>query len=209
MKKFIIFLFLCFYCCYQDTEAQVTDTLIAEKKWEGSAALNFYFKKEDFFVSPVFKADRGWLHLEGRYNYESENTFSVWGGYNFSGGNKLEYTITPMIGFVAGDIVGVAPGLEMNFGFHNFEFYSESEYFIAPDNSEDNYFYTWTDLTWSPVDWLWIGYSGQRTRLLESEVELQHGFLLGGGIKSWELTGYWYNPGTEDTYIVATLSWSF
>jgi|SRR5688572_10586873 len=209
MKKFAAILFVFFYSCHQEAEAQVMDTLVTEKKWEGSAALNFYFKKEDIFISPVFKADKGWLHLEARYNYESEETFSVWGGYNFSGENKFEYKFTPMIGFVAGEIVGVAPGLEMTLGFRNLEFYSETEYLIAPENSEDNYFYTWFDLTWSPRDWLWAGLSGQRTRLFESDIDLQYGALLGGGYKNWELTGYWYNPGTEDTYIVTTLSWSF
>ncbi|WP_410961830.1 hypothetical protein, partial [Salmonella sp. SAL4359] len=56
--------------------------------WEFNADVNFYFIPDDFFVLPVFKADKNRLHLEARYNYEDRETFSAWAGYNFSGGKK-------------------------------------------------------------------------------------------------------------------------
>ena len=158
---------------------------------------------------PVLRADKGKLHLEARYNYESEKTVSVWGGFNIAGGNKFEYLFTPMLGLVAGDVTGLAPGLEMTLGFHGFELYSESEYFIDPGTSDNNFFYTWTDLTWSPLDWLWVGISGQRTRIYDTDIDIQRGLLLGGGFRSWELTGYLYNPGREDLFFITTVSYSF
>src|SRR5438034_7336511 len=48
-------------------------------------------------------ADRGWLHLETRYNYENLETGSVWVGYNFSGGEKLQWEFTPILGGVFGN----------------------------------------------------------------------------------------------------------
>jgi hypothetical protein len=57
-------------------------------------------------------ADRGWLHLETRYNYENLETGSAWVGYNFSGGEKLKWEFTPMLGGVFGNTTGVAPGYE-------------------------------------------------------------------------------------------------
>jgi hypothetical protein len=209
MKALFSILILFPFLAGFNVAAQQPDSLSVGNAWGGSADVNFYFMKDDFFVLPVFRADKGWLHLEGRYNYESEGTFSVWGGYNISGGNKFEYLFTPMVGFVAGDIVGVAPGLEMTLGFHGFELYSESEYFIAPDNPGNDFFYAWTDLTWSPLDWLWVGISGQRTRLFETDVEIQHGLILGGGYRDWELSGYLYNPGSDDLFFITTVSWSF
>ena len=32
------------------------------------------------YVNPVFTADRHWLHLEARYNYENLHTGSLWAG---------------------------------------------------------------------------------------------------------------------------------
>src|SRR5689334_11176295 len=200
---FIQGIFLLLSC----VEAKAQDSLLVKSKWEGSANLNFNFLQDDFFVLPIFRADKGWLHLEGRYNYESQNTFSVWGGYNISGGDKFEYFFTPMVGFVAGDITGVAPGLEISLGFHGFEFYSETEYFIAPDNKEENYLYTWDVLTWSPVEWFWFGISGQRSRLYENDLDIQRGVTVGGGYKNWELSGYVYNPGNDDIFLVASVTY--
>ena len=96
--------------------------------WQFNADANFYFIPDDFFVLPVFIADKNKLHLEARYNYEDRETFSGWVGYNFTGGNKFEYTITPMIGGVVGLSDGMAPGIEITLSFKGFEFYSEAEH---------------------------------------------------------------------------------
>jgi hypothetical protein len=189
--------------------AQDSDSAISHPKWEGSADLNFYFFKDDFITLPVLRGDKGKLHLEARYNYEGEQSISIWGGYNFSGGKDLEYFITPMAGIIVGETAGLAPGLEMTFGYHSFEFYSESEYLIDPSENENNFFYNWSDVTWSPTEWIWFGISGQRTRLYQSGVDIQRGILVGGGYKSWELSGYIYNPASDDQFFIATVSWSF
>lgn len=177
-------------------------------QWEFNADVNFYLIPDDFFVLPVFRADKGKLHLETRYNYEDRETFSAWIGYNFMGGDKLEYTITPMLGGVVGRSNGVAPGLEITLGFKNFELYSESEYYFDVESTDNNFFYTWTDLTFSPTDWLWLGISGQRTRLYQTELDIQRGLLVGAGVKQWELTTYLYNPG-YDPFVLLTLSFGF
>src|SRR5205823_13334074 len=63
-----------------------------EKAWSFSASVSTYIVPNDQeYVQPTLTADRGWLHLETRYNYENLETGSVWVGYNFSGGAKLEW----------------------------------------------------------------------------------------------------------------------
>ncbi len=177
--------------------------------WQFNANANFYFIPDDFFVLPVFRADRNKLHLEARYNYEDRQTFSGWVGYNFSGGSKLEYTLTPMIGGVVGLSDGIAPGLEVTFNYKGFELYSESEYYVDFETRENNFLYTWTDLTYSPTDWLWLGISGQRTRLYQTDLDIQRGLLVGGGLKNWELTSYFYNLGFDYTFFLLAVSVSF
>lgn len=184
-------------------------TRTEEKKWNFGADLNMYFFSDEFIGLPVFRADKNKLHLEARYNYEDLETFSGWVGYNISGGKKIEYTITPMIGGVVGLSNGIAPGLEFTFTLNKFELYNESEYFFDADANENNFFYSWVDFTYAPKDWLWVGLSGQRTRLYQTDLDIQRGLLVGGGYKSWELTGYLYNLGFDDPFVLITLSASF
>jgi len=172
--------------------------------WEFSTDVNFYFIPEEFFILPVFKADKNKLHLEARYNYEELETFSLWVGYNIQGGNEFEYCITPMLGGVAGVANGIAPGLEMTLTYKRFELYSESEYMF--DFEIENYFYNWSDLTYSPLDWLWVGISGQRTRVYQNDLEIQRGLLVGGAFKNFELSTYLYDIATDDTFVLVTLS---
>jgi hypothetical protein len=179
------------------------------KAWSFNADLNLYFIPDDFFVLPVFKADHDWIHLEGRYNYEDRETFSAWFGYNFSGGKKLEYTITPMVGGVVGLTDGVAAGLEFTLSLGRFELYSESEYLFDVNANENNFYYNWSDLTYAPTDWLWVGISGQRTRLYETELDIERGLIAGGGWKNYELTSYFYNIGSDDPFVLLTFSASF
>jgi hypothetical protein len=181
----------------------------SEKQWNFGADANFYIFPDDFFVLPVFRADKNNLHLEARYNYEDMETFSGWVGYNFSGGDEFEYTFTPMIGGVVGLSNGIAPGLELTLTYKNFEFYSEMENLFDLGESENNFYYNWTDLTYSPTDWLWLGISGQRTRLYQTDVEIQRGLILGGGFKQWELNSYFYNLDVEDPFFIITLAVSF
>ena len=46
-----------------------------------------------------------------RYNYENLETGSVWVGYNLSGGEKLEWELTPMLGGVFGNTTRHRSGL--------------------------------------------------------------------------------------------------
>lgn len=178
-------------------------------QWNFSADVNFYFIPDDFFVLPIFKADKNKLHLEARYNYEDFETFSAWVGYNFSGGKKLEYTITPMLGGVVGLTDGIAPGLEFTLTLNRFELYSESEYLFDLDSKENNYYYNWTDLYYSPTDWLWFGISVQRTQLYQTDLDIQRGLLVGAALKNLEFSGYFFDVTTDDGFIVLTVSLGF
>ena len=174
--------------------------------WNHNLVISSYIFSDDFFILPVYQVNKGWLHLEARYNYEDMNTFSAWVGYNFSGGNKFEYFITPMLGGIVGNTNGIAPGLELTFNFYGFELYSESEYIFDFDGKEDYFYYNWTDFSYSPLDWLWFGISIQRTKLYDTDLEIQRGLLLGGGYRWFGLSGYLYNLGWDEPYGIITLT---
>jgi len=192
---------------FSDILAQEQDSLEASE-WEYGVETDLYFT-DPFVFLPIFTADKGKLHLEARYNYEDLKTVSTWIGYNISGGEEFEYLITPMVGGAAGRTNGIATGLEFTFGLIGFELYSESEYLFDFESKENNFFYNWTDFTYSPSDWLWFGISGQLTKVYETELETDRGLLLGAAYQNFEFTGYYYNAFTDDAFFMLALTAEF
>jgi len=208
MKKFIwisALIINLFFSSFNFAQQEDSSTC---PEWNFSVETDLYFT-DPFIFLPIFIADKGDLHLEARYNYEDLKTFSGWVGYNFFGGKDFEYFITPMLGGVVGRTDGIAPGLEITLGYAGFELYSESEYLFDFGSSEYNFFYSWTDLTYSPLDWLWFGISGQITKANETEFETDQGLILGAAYKNFEITGYFYNPFTDDAFFMLALSTEF
>jgi hypothetical protein len=176
--------------------------------FEGSVSAYFVPDTSDY-VSPVFMADRGRLHLEARYNYEAMETASLWLGCNFSFGEKLVFEVTPMLGGVFGDTWGIAPGCRFSLSRGQVEFSSECEYVFDAESSENNFFYAWSELTWSPNDHFRIGLAGQRTRAYQTDVDIQRGFLVGCTWKQLDFTFYIFNPDRSDPTLVFTVGTSF
>jgi hypothetical protein len=104
------------------------------------------------------------MHLEARYNYEQQQTGSLWAGYNLSVGNVKVLEVTPMLGAVFGDTHGVAPGYEMSLTYKRLEISSQGEYVIDAKGHTGNFFYSWNELVSSPTDWFHGGLVAQRTR---------------------------------------------
>lgn len=179
--------------------------------WSFTAELNAYaFEGGDKFLLPILKADRGWLHLEARYNYEDFQTYSGWVGYNWTTSTpKLDIAVTPMIGAAGGNTKGLLAGFEATFTLGKFELYSETEHLWDTAGEEYNFLYTWTDLTYSPAENWWLGISAQRTRLFQTDLEIQRGFMLGIGVGKFAFTGYLYNWGMGEAFGLFTAEYEF
>lgn len=193
----------------KDAPPEVT-TEANEKAWSFSVSATTYVVP-DFqdYVQPTFTADQGWLHLETRYNYENLHTGSVWLGYNFSGGEKLEWGFTPMLGGVFGDMTGIAPGYKLSFSYWKLEFSSEGEFVFDTRDKEGSFFYNWSELSVSPVDWFRFGLVGQRTRAYQSDVDIQRGLLVGFSHKEVAFTTYVFNLDHGKPTWVLSVSMSF
>ena len=166
-------------------EASSTNTVAAEATepdgngWSFSAAAYTYIVPDSRdYVQPTFTADRGWLHLEARYNYEDLETGSAWAGYNFSGGKKLAWELTPMLGGVFGNTTGIAPGYKGSLSWWKLELYSEGEYVFDTGDSSGSFFYNWSELTLAG-GLVPLGVVTQRTRLYETDRDIQRGLLAG------------------------------
>ena len=80
------------------------------------------------YTSAIATADRGQLHFEARYNYESVGARSAFMGWNFSGGETIKWELTPLLGGAWGTTQAFVPGLEATITWEKFAFYVEAEY---------------------------------------------------------------------------------
>jgi len=164
---------------------------------------------EEDFVQPTARADRGRLHLETRYNYEDRHSLSAFAGASFAFGERAEVTLTPMLGGVAGDTDGIVSALEADLAAGMFEAYGEAEYVFDLEDSSESFFYLWSELSLRPKEWLRAGLVAQRTRVYQTERDLQRGLLVGFSFRKLEGTLYAFNPGSDDHFTVLSLGLVF
>lgn len=177
------------------------------RPWSFSATVYQYFlPDEGDFPLLITTADRGRLHLEARYNYEERDTGSLFAGWKYCGGNSLSWELTPMIGAVFGAKQGVAPGLEAAVAYSFVDFYIEAEYVYDTDVRDDSFTYAWSELGFTFVEWLRVGFVGQRTRVYESERDIQRGLFAQFTLFDRLTAGLFvFNPDDSDSRF-ATLS---
>ena len=177
--------------------------------WEGGGYLYYYaLPADDDFPLVIAAADRGALHIEARYNYEDLKTGSLFAGWNLSGGESLEYRVTPMAGLAFGQTNGLVPALELSLATGAFDLYVESEYLLDFEGSAGNFFYTWSELavTLGPVR---TGLAAQRTRIFQTPLELNRGLFaqLTQGPATFSI--YAFNIATESDFLIFGLALEF
>lgn len=188
----------------QERKASTTpDT--AGSSWAVEASLSAYFTPQDDFLNPVVTADHTALHLEARYNYEAIGAASLWFGWNLGFGKALSVDVTPMLGGVFGSLDGVAPGYEVTLSYRTLELYSVGEYVFDVADKSGSFFYNWSQLTYSPWDWLQVGVALQRTKVYQTALDVQRGFLIGLTRKNGSLTVVVFNPDQRHPTTVVTL----
>jgi hypothetical protein len=159
-----------------------------------AAAYAFFVPEHGDYVQPVAAIDHDFLHLEARYNYEDRHTGSIWAGYNLSGGRELSWTLTPMLAGVFGNTDGLAPGYEAEIGYWILDLQSEGEYVFNLADASEGFFYNWSELALSPLEWLRFGVVVQRTRVYQTDRDIQRGLLVGVANELAGVTTYVFNP---------------
>ncbi len=175
------------------------------KQWEFYAsAYTYAVPHSQAYANPNFTANRGRLHLEARYNYEAHQTGSLWAGANFKVGSKLSLEASPMLGCVFGNLNGIAPGYTFSLSYGRFSVSSQAEYVFDLEDRSGNFLYTWSEFSYSPAEWLRAGIVIQRTKVYETDLDIQRGVLAGFAWKRLDFTGYVLNFGwTEPTLVFA------
>jgi hypothetical protein len=179
--------------------------------WVYSVTASYYsFRNQDDFMFAVATAERGPLHLEARYNYEAQDSGSLFAGWKFSGGEKLTYELTPILGAVFGSKEGIAPGFEAAVAYGIVDFYTETEYVRDTEVKEDSFTYSWNELGFSPLEWLRFGLAGQRTMVYQSDRDIQRGLFAQVTYRKATLGLYVFNPeDSDDRFTVFSLGAEF
>lgn len=188
-------------CAVGEDEAAVVPA------WEFSlTAYPTFVRDGENYTSAIALANRGALHLEARYSYEAKNARSAFVGWTFSGGDRLTWEITPLIGGVWGPLDALVPGVELGLGYGRFDFYLEGEYV---DDGDEPYTYAWSELGFSPRDWLRIGLAAQRTNIHGEARDIQRGPFAQLNWDRFTLGGYWFNPGSDEQVVITSVGVSF
>ena len=160
-------------------------------------------------VTLIGYADRGPLHLEGRYGYEDVDTLALFAGWTFGFGEQLRAELTPMIGAVMGDTDGFAPGLEADIGWKRLNFYTEAEYLFDNDDSDDDFFYSWSTLMFAFNDSLSAGLVAERSKIVDTDFSVQRGLAVQYAGAHVGFSVYAYNlDSSDDSYAVASVSFA-
>jgi hypothetical protein len=178
----------------------------ATPAWEWAPSVALYVLRDAAdYLQPTLAADRGALHLEGRYDYEDRETGSAFVGWNLSFGDEPKLGLTPMLGGVFGRTNGIAPALTLTFEWGPATLWSQSEYVFDLGDSSASFFYAWSELSFPSGDWWRAGLALQRTRVFHTPTQLQAGPLVGVSIWKLAATVYLFGPGQESQYVVVAV----
>jgi len=161
------------------------------------------------YTSAIAVADRGPLHLEARYNYESVGARSAFVGWTFAGGEDITWELTPLLGGAWGATQAFVPALEASVAWKQFDVYIEAEYVSDSHQRSDSYFYAWSELGFRPIEWLRLGIAGQRTTTYSNDRDIQRGPFAQVTWGPVTIGGYWFNPGSSSQVFVGMLGATF
>jgi hypothetical protein len=89
------------------------------------------------------------------------------------------------------------------------ELYTEGEFVFDMKDSENDYFYSWSELTVSPTDWFFAGIAAQRTKVREDASDVEWGPMLGFAHKNIEWAIYAFEPGTDAQTLASSFTVHF
>ncbi len=191
------FLFIGFVCCLE-AAAQVT----------GSVEQIYYYEKGDgFAMGPLvqLQTDKNWF-VEARYNYEEARTVSFYIGKAFARDGQFSYSITPIFGGVVGRFDGGSAALNVDLEFRGFYFSTQSQYTFSVEEELDNFYFSWSELGYQPLEWLYGGLAIQETYFPQTSESITHpGCVVGFSFRRWTLPFYGFKTGKGTQSFVCSI----
>lgn len=147
-------------------------------------------------------------YIELRYNYEDYKTASVFAGKRFSGGNNLQYEITPMVGLSAGIFTGYSLAGNFNASWKSFFVSVESQYSISGTTASQDFFFNWSELGYNLHKNFFIGTSVQYTAG-KGYSQIEPGLFAGFEAGNVSVPVYLFHSGNRNSLLVIGVSYEF
>ncbi|MGH7493981.1 MAG: hypothetical protein ACREOO_16510 [bacterium] len=178
-------------------------TCLAQQQWEGGLELyGNIVPDEPFSLTPIVNYNSDLLYIEARYNYEEMHSASLYVGKFFSKEGKLSFDFAPLLGIVAGDLNAGSVGASIELRLGKLQWSILPQYTFSWNGKTENFFYSWSELTFAASEWLYLGPAAQRTKLFESPFEVDSGMTLGFNLKQWSMQLYCFNPWNDGRYFL-------
>ena len=163
-------------------------------------------RNESYVWMPVLHyMNKHGFYGEARYNYEELQTGSLYAGKNFTGGEKINYSVTPMLGIVFGKYNGGSLALNMDVEYKKIFFSGQIQYTVNKETNEENFFYNWSELGRKIGNKFYGGISIQQTKLYGNKLTSDMGLLLGFETGKITIPLYLFNPLSENRNLVVGL----
>lgn len=170
---------------------------------------NYNLKSTDepyLWMPIIHRTGKKGLHTEFRYNYEERKTASVYIGKNFSRDSILSYSVTPMLGWVFGKFNGGSVALNADADYKKIFVSVQTQYTASKKGFAGNFFYTWAETGYQPVDWFYAGLSSQITKVYKEALVTEYGILIGFNIKKITVPVYVFSPFSKDRNFIAGIN---
>jgi len=155
---------------------------------------SFLGQGQPYTWMPVFHYETaGGMYTEIRYNYEALQTFSVYGGWTFKGGDNFKFSTTPMLVISAGEFSGVSVANNSEAEWNNIFSACQSQYSVGVKGRDSDFFFNWSELGYSFADFFYAGLAVQYTRERYGQIT-DPGFFAGVNFKNISIPVYVFNP---------------
>ena len=174
----------------------------------GGAEQYYYMgERQNFNFVPIVYYETGndWF-IEGRYNYEAVKTMSVNAGKTFSKKSVLSYSASPVVGAVLGNYQGGSVGVNSDADYKKYFFSTQIQYTFSVKDKTNNFFYSWTDLSYQPLENIFTGLSVQQTNLYKEQCKFEKGVFIKAAFHKWTVPLYVFSPATKERYFVLGLN---
>lgn len=153
-----------------------------------------------------YQSPKNW-YAEFRYNYEELQTASIHFGKKLEFKNFPSLEITPMAGLIYGRINGGSSGALVEVNFKRFYFSSEPQYVFSFQQKEENYFYSWTELSYEVLSFFYAGLALQQTKSYSLPNVFEPGIMAGFSIKNFDIPIYCFSPTSPYKNFVLGVNW--
>ncbi len=184
--------------------------LLAQSKW-GFENYNYLEHPGTNTIVPVLHLETpGKLYGELRYNYEAKKTLTVLGGKTFRNRGGLSVSLTPLLGYSAGDFNGLTFAAHVELEWKKIYFSSQTQQSLPTKQGSQAFFFSWSESGYAVTDHFFGGVAMQYTAAKDGR-NFEPGIVAGLSLERFSFPCYLFNPLRKDMHIILGLNyaWSF